>query len=499
MAFFVKEVKNMSKIQINHLSFGYENSFEEVFHDVNITLDSDWKLGLIGRNGKGKTTLLSLLMGKYDYQGNIICDTKMQYFPFLVDDKQQMTLDVVYQVSPAVEDWMIIRELNYLEVDAEVLYRPFETLSFGEQNKVLLASLFLNNHDFVLIDEPTNHLDLHGREIVAQYLQKKKGFILVSHDRHFLDMCIDRILVIQPSGLELQAGNYSTWKENFDRRIQFEMTQDQKLQKDISKLQQAAKKTANWADQVEKSKFGNGPVDRGFIGHKSAKMMQRSKNIENRRNKAIEQKKQLLKNVQEIEDLKLSPLEFHKDRLIYADNLQIQYENNTVFQNLSFELHQHERLCVIGKNGCGKSSLLKLILNHPIDYDGNLKVASGLKISYVSQDTTNLVGTMDEFIQQYNLDEPLFKAILRKLDFSRDKFLELIENFSSGQKKKILIAKSLCEKAHLYIWDEPLNYIDIDSRIQIENLIKMYQPTLIFVEHDKEFQNQIATRYLHIV
>ena len=137
--------------------------------------------------------------------------------------------------------------------------------------------------------------------------------------------------------------------------------------------------------------------------------------------------------------------------------------------------------------------MLKLICGQNIEYTGTVNIGSKLIISYVPQDTSSLCGKLGELASTYGIDESLFKAILHKMGFNKDLFEKDISTFSEGQKKKTLIAKSLCERAHLYIWDEPLNFIDIYSRMQIENLIKEFQPTMIFVEHDKAFQDNIAT------
>ena len=157
-----------------------------------------------------------------------------------------------------------------------------------------------------------------------------------------------------------------------------------------------------------------------------------------------------------------------------------------------------ERVVLEGRNGCGKSSILKAVLGDKISYTGKIELASGLKISYVSQDTAHLKGTLTEYAKEHDLDESLFKALLRKLDFSRVQFDKRIEEFSGGQKKKVLIAGSLCERAHLYLWDEPLNFIDIFSRVQIEDLIAEFEPTMILVEHDKRFVEKIATKRIDI-
>ena len=205
--------------------------------------------------------------------------------------------------------------MNFLEVDSDdVFYRPFETLSKGEQTKVLLAVLFLKHNAFLLIDEPTNHLDQSSREIVARYLKRQTGFLLVSHDRHFIDMCCDHIIAINPTSIEVMNGNFSTWYFEKQKRDEWELAQNSKLKKDIMKMEISRRRTANWSDQVEKSKIG--AADKGYVGHMAAKMMKRSKNIEKRRNKAIEEKKELLKDIEEYDDLKIFPERYFQPILI---------------------------------------------------------------------------------------------------------------------------------------------------------------------------------------
>ena len=167
---------------------------------------------------------------------------------------------------------------------------------------------------------------------------------------------------------------------------------------------------------------------------------------------------------------------------------------NTVCQNVSFTIEKGDRIALQGKNGSGKSSIIKLIRGENIMYSGDVQIGSGLKISYVSQDTSSISGNLSDFAMENDIDESLFKAILRKLDFSREQFDKDISDFSGGQKKKVLIAKSLCEKAHLYIWDEPLNFIDVISRMQIEELLLESKATILFVEHDSAFCRNIATK-----
>jgi len=535
----------MSLISVAGLTFAYEGSYDNIFENVSFQIDTDWKLGFTGRNGRGKTTFLNLLLGQYEYQGTIAASVKFDYFPFPVEDMTRETWQVAMEVNPLCELWQLQRELNLLEVDEDVLYRPFATLSHGERTKVLLAVLFLRENAFLLIDEPTNHLDVEARRVLGQYLKRKKGFLLVSHDRQLLDTCVDHILSINKTDIQIQKGNFSSWYENKERQDQYEMAENERLKKDIRRLTAAAHQSKAWAEKVEAGKIGYDPVKdtdrtkdtRAYLGEQSRRMQQRRKNLEHRQNAAIEEKSALLKNIETAEDLKLFPQKHYKNELVVCEGLTLRYgsvddqggmASKTIVTDWGLTVRQGERIALQGRNGCGKSSVLKALLtvasaNRSLGYiDGNylgedfsdgafsdtrkagihdvlqiqgqIHLASQLKISYVSQDTSDLRGNLSEYAARYGVEEHIFKALLRKLDFSRIQLEKPMEDYSEGQKKKVLIARSLCEQAHLYIWDEPLNYIDVLSRMQIEQLILTYQPTLLFVEHDQAFTDKIATR-----
>ena len=184
--------------------------------------------------------------------------------------------------------------------------------------------------------------------------------------------------------------------------------------------------------------------------------------------------------------------------MLYAENLSIRYNDKTVFENINFAVNKGDRVLLKGKNGSGKSSIIKLVTGEDIAYTGTFEKGAGLKISYVPQDVSNISGNLSDYAKQHNIDESLFKAILRKLDFSRIQFEKDMKSFSEGQKKKVVIAKSLCEKAHLHIWDEPMNYIDVISRMQIEKLLMDFEPTILFVEHDITFCDNIATKTIEL-
>ena len=501
----------MSLIQINNLNFTYEGSFDPVFENVTFQIDTDWKLGFIGRNGKGKTTFLKLLMHEYEYSGSITASVDFEYFPFPIEDPSLMTYEILENVNPVMEQWELIRELNLLDTDPEILYRPFRTLSFGEQTKSLLAALFLKEHAFLLIDEPTNHLDVRAREKVADYLARKKGFILVSHDRDFIDRCADHVLVLNRQSIEVRKGNFSSWYADKSARDDLERRQNESLKKDIHKLKEAARQAARWSDKVEGSKIGTRVAglkpDRGHIGHQAAKMMKRAKSLEHRKENAVREKESLLKDVETADSLKINLLDHHSRRLVSLQDITIDYRSGNagncehsspLLTHFSLEILKGERIALSGKNGCGKSSLIKLILGEDIPHTGEIHLAGGLKISYISQDTSRLNGTLSAFAEKQGLDDALFRTVLRKLGLERVQFEKRIEEYSEGQKKKVLLAVSLCEPAHLFLWDEPLNFIDIFSRIQLEELLLASRPTMLFVEHDRAFREKVATRVVNI-
>lgn len=508
----------MAQINVNNLTFSYEGSFDNIFENISFSIDTDWKLGFIGRNGKGKTTFLNLLLGKYPYTGSISTSTVFDYFPYHIK-KGQMQLpaaEFMDEIKSQCEMWRVICELDQLRENADILYRPFQTLSPGERTKVLLAVLFSGENDFLLIDEPTNHLDQESREQVKEYLSSKKGFILVSHDRDLLDACIDHVLVLNRQTIEVQNGNFSSWWENKQRKDSFAKAENEKHLNEIGKLKQAAARTGQWADKNERTKIGFDPVKehdrnistRAYIGAKTKKMQSRVKQMEKRIKREIEEKEGLLVDLEQPVDLKLMPLIHHKKMLVNIRDYSLKYTDaeKPIFTDLTFTISQGERVALQGENGCGKSTLIKMILEKtgdsknciPVSESGICETTSGMVISYVNQETSMLKGNIFKFCTERNLDESLFCAILRQLDMDRVQFSKNMEDYSEGQKKKVLLAASLLTPAHLYVWDEPLNYIDVFSRMQIEKVLLQYQPTMLFVEHDIKFLNKIATKVVKL-
>ena len=490
----------MSLIEIKNLTFGYDNGTDNIFDDVSFTLDTSWHTGLAGRNGRGKTTLMNLMLGRYEYRGRISADVNFQYFPFEVEDENSPAIDLVTDISHC-EDWQARRELGLLGVSEDSFYLPFALLSKGQQTKVMLAALFLKENGFLLIDEPTNHLDTAGRQQLAKYLQTKSGYIIVSHDRVFLDGCTDHTLYIGRNDIMLQKCSFLQFWENMQKQDKYEQDRNKTLKKDIKRLEASFKQSESWSAKAEKGKYKTadtqGMLDRGFMGHKAEKMMQSAKNIQARQQKAIEEKQSLLKNSEFSEDLKLAVLPL-PPKGFYCENVAVSYPGKPLIDNLSFSIKQGDRLLIKGGNGTGKTSLFNCIAGLRNNYSGIIYRQNGIVISYLTQDTSFLKGSIWEYVDKNGLDRALFGAIMRKLDFSRSLFETDMSTYSQGQKKKVLVAASLSAKAHIYLWDEPLNYLDLYCRNQLENLLVSCKPTMIFSEHDAAFCDAVATNIIEL-
>jgi len=494
----------MAQIQISHLTFGYDGSAEDVFTDLSCRLDSQWRLGLIGRNGRGKTTLLRLLAGELcPRKGALTLPCKPVLFPFTLPDSRGITLEALLACAPDTPEWRLVQEASRLGLPAEALSRPYDTLSRGEQTKAQLAALFAREDAYPMIDEPTNHLDLHGRELVADYLSRQNGFLLVSHDRAFLNRCIDHTLSLNRATVTVQQGDFDTWEREWSLKNESEQARNEQLQKDVDRLTESARRQAEWSRKCEKGKYRVAPsevaaVDRGYVGARAAALMKRSLSAQARIEKHIDEKRGLMKDVEQVGELKLSPLDPPKRILADIRDGMVRYDGRIVCEHIRFTLERGDRVALIGRNGAGKSSILKSLCGLSDALQGDVSISGGLTISYVPQSSEGLHGSLRAFIAERNADETLFKAILRNMDFGRQQFDKAIEQYSEGQKKKLLLARSLCEKAHLYVWDEPLNYIDVFSRIQLETLILQARPTLLMVEHDRAFLTRVCTKTIDL-
>lgn len=497
----------MSNITIKNLSFRYEDSSKNIFNNLNLNLDSSWKLGLVGRNGRGKTTFLNLLRKKLQGTGTIQSKLDFSYFPISIENPSNVTL---YELQDQVnlEEWQLRRELNLMGVDADIIWQPFNTLSGGEQTKVLLALAFVDQDSFSLIDEPTNHLDENSRQKIAEYLIKQKsGYIVVSHDREFLNKVTNHILAIENTEIHLYQGNYAAYEDNKGKRDAFNESKNEKLRGEIASLKESAYRVRQYSEKSEKQKdyriHTNEPMgmfDRGFIGHKAAKIMKKSKNMERQLDQKINEKEGLLTNIEKAPELKMDFVPNYHSTLLDIKDLTLSINDRKLFSDLNLVVKNHGIIALEGQNGSGKSTLLRLILGDAVKVkkSGKIILTNGLKISYLSQIFSRQHGTLTEFAKRKKLNYTLLLNTLNKMGVPRSNFSTPIEEMSMGQQKRVAIAKSLVESADLYLWDEPANYLDVFNQDQLIKLLKNVQPAMLLVEHDQYFIKQIASERISL-
>lgn len=525
----------MSKIIMNKMSYYYEDFYHPVYENINLAIKTEWKLGLIGRNGRGKTTLLKLLKGELEpTSGNISIPVEMEYFPYNNECGYTITRDIIKEnvgKLKSMEDTMdtiimendearfdeysrlqeqylemdgyeiesrMLKEMDEMQLDKALLDREFDTLSGGEKTRIMLLTLFLRKKSFVLLDEPTNHLDTEGKEAVVAYLQKKKGFIVVSHDRAFLDQVIDHVISINKKDITIEKGNYSSWKYNKDKKEEFELRTRERLEEEIAQLERSAKCSRTWADigNMQRYQFASHGRANGVETY-----MKQAKRSEARMQDNIEQKKQLLQNYEEVKPLVMNQSNDIEEKcLIRIKELSFKYADHTkqIIKGFNFEVHAGERIWVKGKNGAGKSTLLK-ILSGALPSDA-IEYAEGLQMAMVAQEPAWKTGYIKEGFQD-TIGNPVYQRFLELcgyFEFSENFLERPLETYSSGELKKINIARALAENHHIILFDEPLNYMDTYFSEQLEKAILEYEPTIIFVEHDSYFGKAIATKTIQL-
>ena len=518
----------MALIALEGLGFHYEAPYTPVFDRLDLGIDTAWKTGVVGRNGRGKTTLLDLLRRRLrPTAGRLSVPLKTAYFPYeppvsdleaarvvkaavapferwearmqrLLEKGDDASIEAYGEVAARFErlggyeiDDLVAREAALLGLDGETLARPFSTLSGGERTRALIAALFLRRDRFPLIDEPTNHLDAEGRRILGDYLARQRGFILVSHDRYFLDLCTDHILALNRADIRLSHGDFSTWKSQMEREEETERRTQEKLLKEVRDLTQEARRRRTWSERKEKSKIG--AYDKGRVGHLAAKTMKKALNAERRIQEKLEEKKGLLKNREKERVLKLDPDAGGPETLVSLDGAWVRLGGKDLLGGLNLRLRQGDRLAVTGPNGAGKTALLRALCGELPLAAGTLSKPAHVRLCRAHQVPLWQRGRLRPLLRSAGIDETRFRTLMASFGVEGEIFERPLESFSEGQRKKVDLCRSFLEPAHLLVWDEPLNYLDLYSREQIERVVLACRPTLLFVEHDRYFTERIAT------
>ena len=493
-----------------------------ILDGLSFQVDTGERVGLLGPNGCGKTTLLRILTGVMDYdEGDVVIATgkrmglisQIPVYPagYTVEDvletafeplhkmeeemgrlSQRMAegendpallsrydkLTVAFQAGGGYETETNKNKVcNGLSIPAAMRAQPFDQLSGGEKTRVNLARLILEDTDILLLDEPTNHLDLRATEWLEEYLEKFKGTVLtVSHDRYFLDKVVDRVIEIQNGKAEFYAGNYSFFVIEKERRYEERLKQYEKEQAKIEQLEKSAEQLRIWAYSG---------MDKTF---------RRAKSMEKR----IEKMRTMDRPTKERKmEVRFGEREFRGDEVLTIKGLTKGFGARTLFDGVSLEVTGGERIALIGDNGTGKSTLLKLILGEEEPDSGKLRMGPTVKTGYLPQHVhfshpeRSLVDTM---IYDLDCSAQTARNRLASFKFRGEDVFKPVSALSGGEQSRLRLCMLMDEKINLLILDEPTNHLDIQSREWIEEAVEEYEGNLLFVSHDRYFIDRFASR-----
>ena len=512
----------MIEIQINSLVKSFEVG-HNVLDGLTFQIDQGERVGLLGRNGAGKTTLFRILTGELDHdEGQVsIADrhrlgliSQIPVYPagYTVEDVLRSAfrrLESLAREMEALEGRMAAGEsdpallrrygslserfevfggydtdvavnkiANGLSIPQEMRSQLFDSLSGGEKTRVNLGRLILEDTDILLLDEPTNHLDLHATEWLEEYIRGFRGTVLaISHDRYFLDRVVTRVIEIEGGKAEFYSGNYSFYAVEKERRYQERLKQYQKEQAKIEQLEKAAEQLRVWA----------------FMG--MDKTYRRAVNIERRieRMRTTERPTKARKM-----DARFSTAEFHGDEMLGIRNVAKSYGDKRLFEGITLKVEGGERIALIGDNGTGKSTLIKMIMGELYPDDGRIKLGPQAKPAYLPQiihfdhPDWNLVENM--MASKRGLSAQSARNRLAAYDFRGEDVFKPVSVLSGGEQSRLRLCMLMDGEINLLILDEPTNHLDIASREWIEEAVEGYDGTLLFVSHDRYFINRFATR-----
>lgn len=518
----------MIEIGISNLekSFGVDKIFENVTFDIK---DKE-KVGLVGKNGVGKTTLMKIICGLeepsngqinrrkslkvgyleqvYSYDDDVFAEDvlKLSFSELYTLEEEMKSLQKTFdslkdeELDKAVKKYAVLHDKYELmdgykikekldkitiglDIPNTILRSKFNTLSGGEKTRVVLGKILLENPDVLLLDEPSNHLDIKSVEWLEEYLKTYDGSaLIISHDRYFLDKVADKIVELSSDGAYTYNGNYSKYVVQKELKFLKELKDYEKQQKKMKKMEEQIKRYRIWGEMRD-----------------SDKMYRRAKELEKRLEKIDELKKPV--KDKKIKSFNVNSSSRTGNIVFDIKNASKSYGEKDLFKDVNLTVFYKDSIAILGENGAGKSTLVKMALGEvPID-SGEIKHGAKLNIGYLPQEIEfedESLSILDYFSYRYNITIGETRNELAKILFTDDDVFKRINNLSGGEKTRLKLLTLMYEKANILVLDEPTNHLDIDSRESLEEDLINYDGTIIFISHDRYFIDKVATRIAEI-
>ena len=509
-------------IQLNNVTKNFV--VNEVFSNVKMEINDKDRVAIVGRNGAGKSTLLKIISGEIDFDNGertVSKDTTIGYLSqeFIVREDLSIYEEMITCFNEIIELEKELEKISYeltseniesnpglldkydrlqnqvlthkdyhykskidsvlygLDFDKEVFDKKISTFSGGEKTRLSMAKLLLSEPDLLILDEPTNHLDMENVAWLENYLSSYNGaIVIVSHDRYFIDKVVNVVYNLEFGKLKKYVGNYSNFLRQYEEDYEKNLKEYVSQQKDIKRLEEFVQKNIARASTSKMAKSRQKVLDKMEI-------------IDNPR-----------------KDDKVANIEFRikeqsgRDVLIIND-LQVGYEEQ-VGQKYNFSVYKGDRLAIVGKNGIGKSTLIKTIAKKQKKLGGNIQYGSKVSLGYYDQKQAEFESSktiLNELWDEYPLmKEEEVRTVLGRFLFRGDDVLKIVRDLSGGEKARLQLAKLMLEKNNLLILDEPTNHLDITSKQVLEEALENYEGTILFVSHDRYFINKIANKVFDI-
>lgn len=509
-------------IQLNNVTKNFV--VNEVFSNVKMEINDKDRIAIVGRNGAGKSTLLKIISGEIDFDNGertVSKDTTIGYLSqeFIVREDLSIYEEMITCFNEIIELEKELEKISYeltseniesnpglldkydrlqnqvlthkdyhykskidsvlygLDFDKEVFDKKISTFSGGEKTRLSMAKLLLSEPDLLILDEPTNHLDMENVAWLENYLSSYNGaIVIVSHDRYFIDKVVNVVYNLEFGKLKKYVGNYSNFLRQYEEDYEKNLKEYVSQQKDIKRLEEFVQKNIARASTSKMAKSRQKVLDKMEI-------------IDNPR-----------------KDDKAANIEFRikeqsgRDVLIIND-LQVGYEEQ-VGQKYNFSVYKGDRLAIVGKNGIGKSTLIKTIAKKQKKLGGNIQYGSKVSLGYYDQKQAEFESSktiLNELWDEYPLmKEAEVRTVLGRFLFRGDDVLKIVRDLSGGEKARLQLAKLMLEKNNLLILDEPTNHLDITSKQVLEEALENYEGTILFVSHDRYFINKIANKVFDI-
>ena len=517
----------MILLQVNQLCKYY--GADIVLSNIKLEVQTRDRIALVGRNGAGKSTLLKIISGNLSYDSGDIIKPKDIKIGYLAQDtglesdlsiweemlsvfaelrQQEQTLRTLEQqmsnpdiIQNETEYQKILKVYDGLQVDFKdkggyqfeadirsvlhgLNFQSFDyntkifSLSGGQKTRLALGKLLLSKPDILILDEPTNHLDIDTLSWLEQYLQGYGGAILiVSHDRYFLDKVVNQVYEISRKEISKFPGNYSSYLDKKAENYEREMKQFEKQQDEVAKLQDFIQRNLARASTTKRAQSRRKKLER-------MELMDRPLGNEKSASFGFDIERQ------------------SGNEVLHINSLSIGYENETVSNDISFNLKKGDSIALVGPNGIGKSTLLKTIMNKLSPIKGDIQYGTNVMIGYYDQQQAELTSNkrvLNELWDEYPLKpEKEIRTVLGNFLFSGDDVLKIVSTLSGGEKARLALAKLMMQKANLLILDEPTNHLDLDSKEILENALLDYPGTILFVSHDRYFINRIASKVVEL-